>query len=132
MKKSIMTSPVLHLAADDQPFRVMSDGSGVATGAVLEQLSAEDGKYHPIAFQSKSLFPVKHNYEIHDVEMLAIIQALEEWRHYLEGVRQPFEIWMDYKNLKYFQTAQKLNRRQAEHITLPHLFLSESDQTVGF
>src|ERR1700675_1715939 len=30
MKKSIMTSPVLHLAADDQPFRVMSNGSRVA------------------------------------------------------------------------------------------------------
>src|SRR6202795_2271425 len=113
MKKSITTSPVLHLAADDQPFRVMSDGSGVATGAVLEQLSAEDGKYHPIAFQSKSLSPVERNYEIHDVEMLAIIRALEEWRHYLEGARQPFEIWTDHKNLEYFWTAQKLNRRQA-------------------
>src|SRR6202795_271187 len=113
MKKSITSSPVLHLAADDQPFRVMSDGSGGATGAVIEQLSAEDGKYHPIAFQSKSLSPVEHNYEIHDVEMLAIIRALEEWRHYLEGVRQPFEIWTDHKNLEYFQTAQKLNRCQA-------------------
>src|ERR1700675_959213 len=113
MKKSITSSPVLHLAADDQPFRVMSDGSGVATGAVLEQLSTVDRKYHSIAFQSKSLSPVERNYEIHDVEMLAAIRALEEWRHYLEGVRQPFEIWMGHKNLEYFQTAQKLNRRQA-------------------
>ena len=96
MKKSIMSSPVLHLAADDQPFRVMSDGSGVATGAVIKQLSAKDGKYHPIAFQSKSLSPVKHNYEIHDVEMLAIIRALEEWRHYLEGaVRATLSLEVD-------------------------------------
>ncbi|GLB45970.1 putative retrotransposable element tf2 155 kda protein type 1-like [Lyophyllum shimeji] len=28
------------------------------------------------------------NYEIHDKEMLAIIRALEEWRHFLEGAQE--------------------------------------------
>jgi hypothetical protein len=45
--------------------------------------------------------------------MLAIIQGLEEWRHYLEGARHPVEIWTDHKNLEYFRVAQKLNRRKA-------------------
>jgi len=45
--------------------------------------------------------------------MLAIICALEEWRHFLEGATHPVEIWTDHKNLKYFMTAKKLNRRQA-------------------
>jgi hypothetical protein len=31
--------------------------------------------------------------------MLAIIQGLEEWRYYLEGARNPVEIWTDHKNL---------------------------------
>jgi len=52
---------------------------------------------------------VEWNYEIHDKEMLAIIHALEEWRHFLEGARHPVEIWMDHKNLEYFMTAKKLN-----------------------
>jgi len=56
---------------------------------------------------------VEQNYEIHDKEMLAIIRALEEWRHFLEGARHPIEIWTDHKNLEYFMTAKKLNRRQA-------------------
>jgi len=56
---------------------------------------------------------VKQNYEIHDKEMLAIIRALEEWRHFLEGATHPVEIWTDHKNLKYFMTAKKLNRCQA-------------------
>jgi len=56
---------------------------------------------------------VEQNYEIHDKEMLAIIRALEEWRHFLEGARHPVEIWMDHKNLEYFMTAKKLNCRQA-------------------
>ena len=45
--------------------------------------------------------------------MLAIIHALEEWRHFLEGARHLVEIWTDHKNLEYFMTAKKLNRRQA-------------------
>jgi len=56
---------------------------------------------------------VERNYEIHDKEMLAIIHALEEWRHFLEGATYPVEIWTDHKNLEYFMTAKKLNHRQA-------------------
>jgi len=56
---------------------------------------------------------VERNYEIHDKEMLAIIHALEEWRHFLEGARHLVEIWTDHKNLEYFMTAKKLNHRQA-------------------
>jgi len=66
-----------------------------------------------VAFYSKSLSSVEWNYEIHDKEMLAIIRALEEWRHFLEGARHPVEIWTDHKNLEYFMTAKKLNCCQA-------------------
>ena len=66
-----------------------------------------------MAFYSKSLSPVEQNYEIYNKEMLTIICTLEEWRHFLEGARHPLEIWMDHKNLEYFMTAKKLNRRQA-------------------
>ena len=45
--------------------------------------------------------------------MLAIMRSLEEWRHFLEGAQNRVEIWMDHKNLEYFMTAKKLNRRQA-------------------
>jgi len=56
---------------------------------------------------------MERNYKIHDKEMLAIIRALEEWRHFLEGATHLVEIWTDHKNLEYFMTAKKLNRRQA-------------------
>ncbi|GLB43132.1 putative retrotransposable element tf2 155 kda protein type 1-like [Lyophyllum shimeji] len=98
---------------DDRPFRVEADSSDFATGAVLSQQSPEDEKWHPVAFYSKSLNAVERNYEIHDKEMLAIIRALEEWRHFLEGARHKVEVYTDHKNLQYFLTAKKLNRRQA-------------------
>ena len=113
LKTAITSRPVLMFADDDRPFRVEADSSDFATGAVLSQQSPEDEKWHPVAFYSKSLNAVERNYEIHDKEMLAIIRALEEWRHYLEGARHKFEVHTDHKNLEYFRTAKKLNRRQA-------------------
>ncbi|GLB39299.1 putative retrotransposable element tf2 155 kda protein type 1-like [Lyophyllum shimeji] len=113
LKRAITSKPVLIFPDDDRPFRVEADSSDFATGAVLSQQSPEDEKWHPVVFYSKSLNAVERNYEIHDKEMLAIIRALEEWRHFLEGARHKVEIYTDHKNLQYFLTAKKLNRRQA-------------------
>jgi len=66
-----------------------------------------------MAFYSKSLSFVERNYKIHDKEILAIIYALEEWKHFLEEVTYPVEIWTDHKNLEYFMMTKKLNCYQA-------------------
>jgi len=41
------------------------------------------------------------------------VEALAKWQQYLLDAMEPFEIWTDYKNLKYFQKPYKLNSRQA-------------------
>jgi len=92
--------------------RVEADTSDYAMGGVLST-KCENGKWRLVAFISKSLSTTEQNYKIHDKEMLAVIRCLEAWRHYLEGAKLEFEIWTDHKNLQYFMTSQKLNRRQA-------------------
>jgi hypothetical protein len=92
LKELVPSAPVLTTPVDNQPFRIEADSSDFATGVVLSQLSAEDQKWHPVAFLTKSLSETERNYEIHDKEMLAIIQALEEWRHFLEGAPHKVEI----------------------------------------
>jgi hypothetical protein len=73
LKELVTSAPVLILPGDDLPFRLEADGSGITTGAVLSQQSVDDNAWHPIAFLSKVLNPVEHNYKIHDTEILAII-----------------------------------------------------------
>ena len=113
LKRLITSAPILTSPDNSRPFRIEADSSDFATGAVLSQQSLKDEKWHPVAFLSKSLSAVERNYEIHDKEMLAIIRAMEEWRHFLEGAEHQFEVWTDHKNLEYFRSAKKLNRRQA-------------------
>jgi len=94
-----------------------TDASDFATGAVLSQKMPTTGLWHPVAFFSKSLDIHEGNYEIYDKELLAIIR---EYHHHLEEHPHKIEIWLDYQNLTFFRTAQKLTRRQARwalHIT---------------
>jgi len=123
LKGSVTSAPVLISPDPTKPFRIEADSSDFATGAVLSQISSEDEKWHPVAFLSKSLSPVEWNYEIHDKEMLAIIRALQEWRHFIEGAEHQCEIWTDHKNLEYFMMAKQLNWRQAQWL----LYLSRFD-----
>ena len=75
LKELITSAPILVFPNDSLPYRIEADSSDTATRAVLyQQTSLENGgKWHPIAFFSKSLSPVEWNYEIHNKEMLAII-----------------------------------------------------------
>jgi len=113
LKIVVTTAPVLMSPQDSEPFWVEADSLDFTTEAVLSQQSTTDGKWHPVAFYNKSLYSVERNYEIHDKEMLAIVYALEEWRHFLEGTTHLVEIWTDHKNLEYFMMAKKLNHCQA-------------------
>ena len=85
----------------DGIFKVECDASKYAVGAELSQ--KQEGKWHTVAFLSKSLSPAECNYEIYDREMLSVMTALDEWRHFLMGTQKPFEIFNDHKNLEYFK-----------------------------
>ena len=57
--------------------------------------------------------PAEQNYEIYNKKLLAIVEALIKWRQYLLDTEELFEVWTDYKNLKYFREPHKLNGWQA-------------------
>jgi hypothetical protein len=122
LKKRFTEEPVLVMPDQTKPFQIESDASKYATGAVLTQLDS-NGDRHPVSFISKTLSPTERNYEIYDRELLAIIRALEEWRHYIQGSPHSTIVFSDHKNLTYYREAKKLNRRQARW----SLYLSEFD-----
>jgi len=111
LKEKIMSQPVLSLPKRERKFRVETDASGHAIGGVLSQ--EQDGKWKPIAFLSRTMQAVERNYEIYDKKLLAIVEALAKWRQYLLDAKEPFEVWTNHENLKYFREPHKLNRRQA-------------------
>jgi len=100
LKEKIMSQLVLSLPRKEGKFRVEMNTSKHAIEEVLSQ--EQDGKWKPIAFLSRTMQPVKRNYEIYDKELLAIVEALTKWKQCLLDVAETFKVWMDHKNLKYF------------------------------
>ncbi len=112
LKSAVTSTPMLTFSSKSSPFHLECNTSNFTTEAILLQ-QQEDGLFHPIGFMLKSFSNMEWNYQIHDKEMLAIMCALEEWRHFLKGSNQKFKIHMDHKNLSYFQEAHMLNCHQA-------------------
>ena len=84
LKIKFTTEPVLAQPNTHAPFILEVDASNEAVGAVLSQRQ-EDGKTHPIGYFSKTLNNAEKNYAISEKELLALILALENWRHHLAG-----------------------------------------------
>jgi hypothetical protein len=109
LKNCFTTAPILAYPDNDRIFRLETDASNFATGAVLS--IEQNGKWHPVVFSSHSIAPEERNYPVADKEMLSVIRSLEQWRHYLEDAHHEFEIWNDHANLQWFMKHQDLNRR---------------------
>ena len=127
LKRQFTTAPILTHANPERQYIVETDGSDFAMGAVLSQLQ-DDGKLHPIAFYSRKFTAAEINYEIYDKELLAIVSAFEQWRHYLCGAQCPIVVFTDHKNLLYYTTTRKLNRRQARW----SMFLADFDFEIKY
>ena len=111
LKTCFTIAPILAYPDNDCQFRLETDASDFATGAVLSIL--KDEKWYPVAFSSHAMSPEERNYPVVDKEMLSVIHTLEQWRHYLEGAKYQFDIWNDHANLQWFMKRQDLNRWQA-------------------
>ena len=89
-----------------------TDASDFASGTVLSQRD-NDNRLHPVAFHSWKFQPAEVNYDIHDKELLAIVDVFKHWRRYCEGAEHLIQVFTDHHNLEYFTTTKVLNRRQA-------------------
>ena len=63
-----------------------TDASDKALGATLNQRTP-DGKLRLVAAHSRSFTGAELNYEIHDKELLAIVDSFKQWRVYLKGAK---------------------------------------------
>ena len=61
-----------------------TDASTLGIGAVLVQ-KQQDGYVHPVAYASRTLNLHEHNYAITELETLALVWALKQFRPYILG-----------------------------------------------
>ena len=124
LKELFLRKPMLQIPDPAKKFVLETDASKHASGAVLMQEDT-NGDLRPCGYISKSFNQAEKNYQIYDRELLAIIQALKAWRHYLLGLE--ILIRCDHKNLTYFKQSQNLMPRQTQW----HLYLSQFNYKIA-
>ena len=112
LKKAFTTTLVLTHWIPDTQIMVKTDVSDYVLAAILS-IMTPSGELYPIAFHSQTFKTPECNYNVHDKELLAIIEAFTRWRHYLEGSGTPIDVVTDHWNLQYFSTTKILTCRQA-------------------
>ncbi|XP_042444031.1 uncharacterized protein LOC122029149, partial [Zingiber officinale] len=108
LKDKLTHAPILALPDFSKSFEIECDASHVGIGAVLLQ----DG--HPIAYFSEKLSGATLNYSTYDIELYALVRALQTWQHYL--LSKEFVIHSDHESLKYLKGQGKLNKRHAKWV----------------
>ena len=77
LKGKVQSAPVLVFPDWDKPFLLETDASKEGLGAVLSQ-KQNDGRYHPIAFGSRSLTLSEKNYHSSKQEFLVLKWSVRE------------------------------------------------------
>jgi len=95
-----------------KPMILQTAASGFAIAGILNQYDVFV-VLRPVRLYSRKCSPAEQNYNTYDRELLAIVETLKQWRHYLEGANYQIFIRCDHKNLEYFQRSKVLSRRQA-------------------
>jgi len=71
-------APILTHPNFSKPFFIETNALDFVLEAILLQ-SGEDRKIHPVTFHSRKFNATKINYEIHNKELLAIVNSFQEW-----------------------------------------------------
>ena len=112
LKKAFTSAPILTHYDPKRRIVIEADASDYAVAAILSHPD-DQGRLQPVAFVSRKLDDAERNYAIYDKELLAIVNAFQEWRAYTEGAPDKITVYSDHRNLVYFSTSQVLSRRQA-------------------
>ncbi len=91
VKAAIAKETVLAYPDFSKPFGIYTDTSSTQLGAVITQ----DNR--PIAFFSRKLSKMQQKYSVAEIELLAIVETLKEFKGMLWG--QGINVYTDHKNL---------------------------------
>ena len=83
LKECLVNPPVLTVPDPTLPYEIHTDASDSGIGAVL--LQRKNGVAQVVAFASRSLSKHERNYPVTQKECLALIWAVEKWKHFILG-----------------------------------------------
>ena len=106
LKATLASSPILRLPDFGRQFVVTTAASDVPVGAILDQDFGHG--LQTVAFASRKLNNAESRYSAYERELLGIIWALGQWRHYFQSTH-PIIVRTDYSPLRYLPNQNSVN-----------------------
>jgi len=104
LKRLLTTAPLLAMPNGVDMFILDTDASQYAIGGVLSEV--EDGLERTVAYVSRKLSKAEVNYCVTRKELLAVVNFLKHFRHYLLGRR--FRVRTDHAALQWLRRIRNL------------------------
>ena len=109
LKSSLINPPALAFPDPNLPYKLITDASSYAIGAVLMQV--KDGIDKSMYYWGRNLSVHEKNYSVTEKEALAVIAALKKFRGYLWDLS--FKIETDHQALTWILNLKEPNGRLA-------------------
>ena len=111
LRRQLLAIQKIYHFDPELPTKLETDSSDGVIGGVISQEHA-DSLWYPIGFYSHVLSGHEPNWEIHDKELFAIIEAFRRWRPELASVQNRTQVFTDHRSLEYFMTTKILTAKQ--------------------
>ena len=108
LKSKLTEAPILIHPVHDRPYRLYTDASDYAVGAILAQLD-ENGEERVVHYLSQQLNHTQRKWAVIEKEAWALVVALKKFRQYLLGAQ--FVVYTDHKPLRSLFTSEMKNAR---------------------
>ena len=101
--------------------KIEIDASEFVIAAILFQfitlvIDVKQTQWHSIAFYSRKMSFAEIKYKTHDQELLFIVAAFQQWKHYFKNNFHSVTILTNHNNLRYFMKTITLNKYQSRWI----------------
>ncbi|XP_076382074.1 uncharacterized protein LOC143260475 [Megalopta genalis] len=112
LKAALANKPTLRIYNPTAITELHTDASKDGYGAILLQKDVDEKHFHPVYFMSRKTSDAERNYHSYELEILAVIKAVQKFRIYLLGIK--FKLVTDCdalrKTLHKFDPSPKIAR----------------------
>ena len=84
-KQELLQPRIVRYPDPQCDFILETDGSRIALGGVLKQSFEDTGLKHPVGFFSRALTGSERNYAAYELELYAVVRAVENFRMFFLG-----------------------------------------------